>query len=97
MKKNSYLEYLSKIQSKKSDSSGSKTLLTKRTVDSIYSRTVRIEKIIGVDLEKILNGESDSVEKTFLKYNSVLRVINHLKIYKSAVSHYNNFISDSKK
>ena len=48
-------------------------------MESIYSRTVRIEKIIGVNLEEMLNGKSDSVEKLFLKYNSVFKAINHLK------------------
>ena len=97
MKKNSYIEYLSKIQSKRSNKHGLKTLLTKRTVNSIYHRAARIEKIIGVDLDKILKGERASVENLFSKYNSVLKNIKHIKIYRSAISHYNNFISTSKK
>lgn len=96
MKKNNYLEYLSKLHSKRNNKRGIKTLLNKRTISSIYIRTVRIERIIGSDLDKHLDGSKNSVDNLFLKFNSRLKNINHIKVYRSAVNHYNDCIAIKK-
>ena len=92
VEKNSYINFLTKTKSKR----GVKTLLSKRTVMSIYSRTLRIENIIGKDLDNVLEGKKNNVEELLLKFNSRLESLNHLDTYKSALKHYNNYISSKK-
>jgi hypothetical protein len=88
MEKNKFLHYLTHKHKKNSPTS----LLAPRTIKSIIYRTVRIEQLIGQNIDIILDGDKETINELFIKYREKFDRLNHPKIYKSALIHYNEYV-----